>query len=94
MSWQKSLGVPKRTLLSALLVLLAYGAGFFSLYVQLDPFIGVSPALPLLSAGSGAGFAVAGFAVAGPHPPRGFALVGVGLNAAVATLAAIVLAYT
>ena len=85
--------MPKRILLAALLVLVSYVAGFGALYVQLDPFAGTAASLPLLVAGSGAGFAVAGWALAGPHPPRGFALVGLGLNAAAATLAGIVLAY-
>lgn len=83
----------KRILGSSALVLLALVAGFFSLYVQLDPFLGGGAALPIASAGSGAGFAVAGWAFAGPRPPRGFALVAFGLNAAAATLAAIVLGY-
>jgi len=86
--------VPKRILIAALLVLIAYAAGFFSLYVQLDPFVGRSALLPLLAAGSGVGFGVAAWAVSGAAPPRGFALVGVGLNAGAMALAGVVLAYT
>jgi hypothetical protein len=85
--------VAKRILGASLLVLLALGAGVFSLWVQLDPFVGGGSALPLVSAGSGAGFAVAGYLIAGRGPPRGFALVALGLCAAAATLGVIVLSY-
>lgn len=74
-------------------MLLALVAGFFSLWIQLDPFVGGGGALPLVSAGSGAGFAVAGYVIAGRQTPRGFALVALGLCAAAATLGAIVQAY-
>lgn len=85
--------VNKRILGASLLVLFALGAGVFSLWVQLDPFVGGGAALPLVSAGSGAGFAVAAYVIAGRLPPRGFALAALGLCAAAATLGAIVLSY-
>jgi hypothetical protein len=87
------LSVAKRILGASLLVLLALAAAVFSLWVQLDPFVGGGPVLALASAGSGAGFAVAGYVIAGRQAPRGFALVALGLSAAAATLAAIVLSY-
>lgn len=83
-----------RILGASLLVCLAMIAGFFSLWIQLDPFVGGGAVLPLVSAGSGASFAVAGFVIAGPRTPRGFALVALGLCAAAAALGAIVLAYS
>jgi hypothetical protein len=86
--------VSKRILGASALVLLALAAGFFSLWIQLNSFAGGGPVLPLVSAGSGAGFAVAGWAFSGPQVPRGFALVALGLNAAAATLAAIILGYS
>lgn len=86
-------GVSRRVLFAALLTLLAFGGGFFSLWIQVDPFSGSGPALPLLSAGSGVAFAVAAWSVAGSGPPRGFALVGAGLGAAALAVAGIVAAY-
>ncbi|MFH2008361.1 MAG: hypothetical protein ABI333_17380 [bacterium] len=85
--------MPRRTVFCVLLTLLAYAAGFFSLYIQVDPFAGGGAALPVVSAGSGLAFAVAAHSLAGPLPPRGFALIAVGLNAAAVALAGIVIAY-
>jgi hypothetical protein len=75
------------------LVLLAYVGGFFSLWIQVDPFAGGGVALPLVSAGSGVAFAVAAWSVADAGPPRGFALVGAGVCAAALAIAAIVAVY-
>lgn len=77
--------------IASLLVLLSLAAGFFSLVLQLNPFWGAGPWLPLLAAGSGAAFAVAGWALSGEGPPRSFALLGLGLSAGAAALAGIVL---
>lgn len=81
----------KRLLGASALVLLSLLAGFFSLWIQVDPFAWGGPYLPLASAGSGAGFAVAGWAVSGAGSPRGFALVALGLCAASAALAGVVI---
>ena len=72
--------VPRRTIFCALLTVLAYVAGFFSMWIKVDPFAGGGAALPLVSAGSGLAFAVAAHTMAGPLPPRGFALIGVGFT--------------
>ena len=72
---------------------MAYLGGFFSLWIQVDPFAGAGAALPLVSAGSGVAFAVAAWSVAGSGPPRGFALVGAGIGAAALTVAGIVAVY-
>jgi len=84
----------KRLLGASALVLFAIFAGCFSLWIQLDPFAWGGPYLPLASAGSGAAFAIAAWAISGPGSPRGFALVALGLSAASAALAMIVLSMT
>jgi len=85
--------VPRRVLFAAVLTLLAYVGGFFSLWVQVDPFSGSGAGLPLVSAGSGIAFAAAAWSVAGSDPPRGFALVGAGVCAAALAVAGIVAVY-
>ena len=85
--------VPGRIVFAAVLTLLAYVGGFFSLWIQVDPFSGGGTGLPLLSAGSGVAFAVAAWSVAGANPPRGFALVGAGVSSAALAIASIVAVY-
>jgi hypothetical protein len=85
--------VPHRSFWAALLTLLCYVAGFFSLYCQVSPYLGAGDAMPLLSAGTGGAFGLAAFLVAGDHSPRNFALVGIGLAALAGALAGIVLRY-
>jgi hypothetical protein len=85
--------VSLRILWATLLTLLCYAAGFLSLYVQVNPFSGLGE--PLVFLGSATGFAcgLAAFLVAGANPPRGFALVGIGLAAFAGALAGVVRYY-
>lgn len=76
-----------------MLTLFAYVGGFFSLWIQVDPFAGGGAGLPLLSAGSGVAFAVAAWSVAGANPPRDFALVGAAVSAGALAIAGIVAVY-
>lgn len=76
-----------------MLTLLAFVGGFFSLWIQVDPFSGSGVGLPMVSAGSGVAFAAAAWSVAGGGPPRGFALVGSGVCAAALAVAGIVAVY-
>ena len=85
--------MPRRVLFAAVLTLLAFVGGFFSLWIQVDPFSGGGAGLPLVSAGSGVAFAVAAWSVAGEGPPRGLALVGAGVCAAALATAGIVAVY-
>ncbi len=73
--------------------MLAYVGGFFSLWIQVDPFAGAGAALPLVSAGSGVAFAVAAWSVGGAGPPRGYALVAAGVCAAALAMGGIVAVY-
>ena len=82
--------MPRRTLLATVLTVLSYLAGIFSLWIQLDPFAWAGIVLPVVSAASGAAFGVSAYLVAGRLPPRGFALIGVGLGAAAGALAVVV----
>ena len=83
----------KRLIGAAVLTLLALVAGFFSLWIQLDPFSGAPGMLALVSAASGLAFAAAGHIIAGAAPPQGFALTAASLNGVAAALAGILLVY-